>query len=500
MKYLYRFFTAAKILAVSTVILVLAACGNSEPTESTIHLRLPSFALNLHPLKMADVESRRVATLMYAGLVAQDQDGKIHPVLAKKWTHSENEWEFELHADVTFSNGAPVKAKDVVSSLCAAMQPTSPWAWALSSIKHEVKPDGGIECSGLTAVAADRVQIQEDRSAPWLLDALSGPAGWVLPSSVEKEAAYGVMPGAGPYKIREIVPDVKVVLEARRNGSPIEPGADVVQFEFLPDDAIAAGRFAAGKLHVLNLVTPQLLKSTTEGELPKLRYPGTLHQTKWDRVRVAIINEKALSAKGMDESEVRAFIKAFSNAIDRQKIADMSGGIGEPIKLAFLPEQSLAVQSENSVAEANFPKNNLVIITEPDPYSDLIASSLPKKVGNISIDYKGVEKGILINSLIKGEYDIASMLIEAPVHSPEFWKSFFTPGSPFVAFGKPIAGLEMIDTRIPSGVKQAATAIAEESNWAGVVREKRFQAVAPGVSGILFTPSGQENYLFIKIK
>lgn len=492
--------TLSAMVVVLVVVLGLTACNRSGPAERTIHLRLHSFALSLHPLKMADVESRRVATLMYAGLVAQDEQGNTKPVLAKTWSHSGNEWEFELRSGVTFSNNSPVTVADVVTSLCAAMQPTSPWAWSLASIEHETKPEGGVECKGLTAISSDRVRIREDQSVPWLLDALGGPAGWILPASVEKEGAYGVMPGAGSYKIREIVPDVKVVLEARTKGSPVEPGADLVQFDYLPDDSVAAGRFAAGKLHVLDLVTPQLVEAMTQGGSRKLKYSGTLNQVPWDRIRVAIVNEKALTAKGFDQDKVRAFINTFSAAIDRNRIAELSGGIGEPVKLPFLPIPSSLPELQHPVANISFPKAHLTIITEPDPYSDLIASSLPKKIGNISIDYKGVEKGILINSLVKGGYDIASLLIESPVHSPEFWKSFFTPGSPLVAFGKPITGLERVHVTTASGIQQAATRIAEEGNWIAIVKERHLQAVAPGISGIMFTPSGQANYLFIGMK
>lgn len=502
MKSLPRFGRLLTVTAVLIAALALTACDTPEQpkqSERTIHLRLPSFALSLNPLKMADVESRRVATLLYAGLVAQDQEGTVHPVLAKTWSQSENEWEFELRTDVTFSNGAPVTAVDVVSSLCAAMQPTSPSSWALASIIHEVKPEGGIECTGLAVDASNRVLIRESQAAPWLLDALSGPAGWILPASAAEEAAYGVMPGAGPYKVREIVPDVKVVLEARQKGSPVEPGVDVVQFDYLPDDAVAVGRFAAGKLNVLNLISPQLVEAMTKkGSSLTLKYPGTLRQTPWDRIRVAIVNERALAAKGFDPGQARAFIDAFSAATDRKRISELSKGIAEPAAVAFLPAPATLAEVGRQIRQmASFPKTRLTIITEPDPYSDLLASALPKKIGDVSIDYKGVEKGILINSLVKGEYDIASLLIEAPVHSPAFWKSFFTPGSPLVAFGKPIDGLDTVDVTTQSGIQVAASRISAEGNWVAIVREKRLQALAPGTTGVMLTPSGQENYSFI---
>ncbi len=508
MKLLSRFAVQATVIMAVVATLGLTSCDEAEQpkqpkqSEQTIHLRLLSFALVLHPLKMADVESRRVATLLYAGLVAQDQEGTAHPVLAKEWSRSGNEWEFDLRPGATFSNGAPVTAADVVSSLCAAMQPTSPWSWSLASIVHEVKSEGEVECTGLVASASDRVHIRENRASPWLLDALSGPAGWILPASTVEEGAYGVMPGAGPYKIREIIPDVKVVLEARPEGSPIEPGVDVVQFDYLPDDAVAIGRFTTGKLHVLNLASPQLVElMTKEGSGLQLKYPGRLSRSSWDRIRVAIINEKALAAKGFYPGQVRAFIDAFSAATDRKRIAELSKGTAEPAAVAFLPVPAgLPIVGQPAKDVSDFPKTQLTIITEPDPYSDLIASALPKQIGDVSVDYKGVEKGILISSLVKGQYDVASLLIEAPIHSPAFWKSFFTPGSPLVAFGKPIDGLDTIDVIAESGIQETASRILAKGNWIAIVRERRLQALAPGITGVMLTPSGQENYAFIGMK
>ena len=127
-----------------------------------VHLRLQSFALMLHPLKLADVESRQVATMLYAGLVVQDQDGETLPAVAENWTQTGNEWEFRLKAGLSFSNGQSLRDEDVVVSLCNAMQPASPWAWALASIAHSPSADGkGIECTGIsvTAPGTDRKSV-----------------------------------------------------------------------------------------------------------------------------------------------------------------------------------------------------------------------------------------------------------------------------------------------------------------------------------------------------
>ena len=489
---------ALAAVAAAVIAVWLPGCGAARAESSEVRLRLPSFALNLHPLRMVDVDSRAVATLLHAGLVFEDQGGEVRPLLARQWTRTGNNWEFALRKGVEFSNGDPIEARDVVASLCAAMQLESPLAWALSSITHETSDSGKVRCTGLTAVAVDRVRIEEERPVPWLLDALSGPAGWIMPASGPEPEAFGVVPGAGPYKVREIVPDVRVVLEARRDASAIAAGVDRVQFDYLPDDLVAASRFANGALHVLDVTTPQLMDALVEGSTGKLRYPGTLSQFDWDRMRVAIVNEKALLSKGFSTEQTRAFIDAFSAVVDRGKIAGLSKGLGIALAVPFLPvPPGLTLPGVENV-ETAFPDVRLTIVTEPDAYSDLIAASLPRTVGSVQLGYKGVDKGLLINSLINGEYDIAVVPIEATQHSPAFWKSFFTPGSPFTVFGKPIEGLEDVDVSTPTGVYRTASEVVAKGNWVAILQEQRFQAVATGVSGIAFSASGQTNYAFMR--
>ncbi|MEU4509703.1 ABC transporter substrate-binding protein [Nonomuraea wenchangensis] len=56
---------------------------------------------------------------VYEGLVKLDQNGKIVPLLAEKWDVSDDRrtYTFTLRPGVTFSNGAPFTAEDVVFSL-----------------------------------------------------------------------------------------------------------------------------------------------------------------------------------------------------------------------------------------------------------------------------------------------------------------------------------------------------------------------------------------------
>ena len=85
------------------------------------------------------------------------------------------------------------------------------------------------------------------------------------------------------------------------------------------------------------------------------------------------------------------------------------------------------------------------------------------------------------------------------MHSPAYWKNFFTPGSALTLFGKPIAGLEDIDVAVPA----AARGLARDHDQGKLGRDHAGTTPSghcPGVSGIIYTATGQTNYAFIERK
>ena len=138
------------------------------------------------------------------------------------------------------------------------------------------------------------------------------------------------------------------------------------------------------------------------------------------------------------------------------------------------------------------PTANLVVITESDAYSDLIASRIPKVVGDsVRLDYKGIDKGLLIDRIVKGDFDLASVAIEGTLRAPEFWLNFFQPGSPFTVFGEPLVELkgQSFDTEQSRAI--ALSTVAEKGNWIGLLRERNVVVAKKGIVGIVFTPAGQ---------
>ena len=137
------------------------------------------------------------------------------------------------------------------------------------------------------------------------------------------------------------------------------------------------------------------------------------------------------------------------------------------------------------------PDLTLTLLTENDPFSDLVGAMLPARVGNTQVRYQAVEKSLLISALLKGDYDMALLKLEATHHTPRFWAAFFRPGDPYTVFGEAIPGIEALDLSEEEDVRRAGALVNSQGNWIGVFREVNTFVTAAGIGGVRLTPSGQ---------
>ena len=79
---------------------------------------------------------------VYEGLVRWNKELKIEPALAESWEAlSDTQWRFHLRQGVTFHNGNPFTADDVIFSFERAGSPGSPFAGLLEPIAEVTKVD-----------------------------------------------------------------------------------------------------------------------------------------------------------------------------------------------------------------------------------------------------------------------------------------------------------------------------------------------------------------------
>ena len=472
-------------LAIAALVFFIILHGKAQ---GNLTFRINHFQLNFDPSTLSDIESRKVATMLHAGLIAVDIDGNIYPRLAESWTKTDDcTWVFKLRKNVRFSNGEPVDAHSVVRSLSWAMQNTHLYSWCLSSIDHIVHENGTIECTGLSVLDDFTVEIREALPVPWFLESLDSPAGWIIGETDKEPGAWGMRPGIGPFKIDDMKTDSEITLIARNDGA-FTPLTDRVTFRAIADSTVAAQMLRQGNLDLLHVESPDTLTFFNKENI-KLMYHD------FQRYRVVIISRHALQNKGFTAKQIQAFIGMYSENINRERISVLSNGIGLPMRTAFPPAAKLKeyVPFSEHIIE-DFPNAQLTLLTTNDAYADLIASALPQKVKGVEIHYRAIESSLLMNALFSGEADLISMLIDATSSAPIFWASFWTPNSSFVTFGTPLSVLEGLNFTTEQDITTAAEAVDQFGNWAGVLQEKGILAVSQRLDGWRLTPSGQICY------
>ncbi len=115
--------TRTRILAGALAACLLSTAASAE----TLRWGANRDIFSLDPYSYGDSFTINVLNNVYEGLVRYNRDLKIEPALATSWeTVSDSVWRFELREGVTFHNGNPFTADDVIASLKRVSDETSP--------------------------------------------------------------------------------------------------------------------------------------------------------------------------------------------------------------------------------------------------------------------------------------------------------------------------------------------------------------------------------------
>ena len=123
-------------------------------TDSSLTLGVISISTQfMNPLIPVEREFMSLNSLVYEGLVELDDDYLPRPKLCRSWEASAGggTWYFYLREGITFHDGTPLTANDVVATvktiLDLANNPASGNAGAYSSLQYFItcqrQPDGG---------------------------------------------------------------------------------------------------------------------------------------------------------------------------------------------------------------------------------------------------------------------------------------------------------------------------------------------------------------------
>jgi len=299
---------------------------------------------------------------IYEPLVRRDAELKFEPALATSWVVIEpTRVRFTLREGVTFHDGAPFTAEDVVVSIGRLIHPDARAKGNLSSV------------SGAEAVDELTVDILLKAPDPLLLNKLTGvfimDAEWLtandatLPGNTTTGAvtyASDNANGTGPFILESRQPDAKSVLAANPSWWDT-PTHNITSIEFTPinSDATRVSALLSGEVDV---ITPSPLQDTnrleaTEGVTP-LQNPSL--RTIMFGINVGGDELHAMPGSGVNPLKDIRVREALWRAIDMEAIkekvmrgnARIAGSIIAPQIGGYEPETDVKPEFDVDVAKA----------------------------------------------------------------------------------------------------------------------------------------------------
>ncbi len=319
------------VLGLSALIAPARSWAQPAPPNTLIALREID-ADNYDPARTTSQSAGWGIFMMADTLVSMDWDQKtIQPGLADSWTVSADglTYTFKLHHGVTFCDGRPMTAKDVVYSITRWVDPAthSPSRWRAGQIDSITAPDD------FTVVYRLKQPFSE------LLTQLTMYfASVVDQASVAKLGAnFGVQGfnGTGPYCWASWTPREELVLTKHQGydwGPPIyknrSPQIDKVIWRVMPE--------ANTRLAAIQTGQADVTQDIPLFALPGLQHVPTVHLAQqsvyfWDNFIGFKIDKPVVSDPALRE--------AVNMAVDRRPIARaVFFGAGDPADAILNPE------------------------------------------------------------------------------------------------------------------------------------------------------------------
>ncbi|WP_277966261.1 ABC transporter substrate-binding protein [Pantoea trifolii] len=182
--------------------------------------------------------------MVYSGLTELDKSLAVQPALAESIDSSDGiTWQIKLRKGVTFHDGKPLTAKDVIYSLSRHKDP------AVASNAFKLAD----QFKTFTAVNDNEVTLelaQANFDVPFML----ASAPFLIVQDGTKDFSKGI--GTGPFKLKEFTPGVRSV--GVKNPNYFKPGLphlDEVELLGVTDQAARVNALMSGDLHIVSTLS-----------------------------------------------------------------------------------------------------------------------------------------------------------------------------------------------------------------------------------------------------
>jgi peptide/nickel transport system substrate-binding protein len=241
--------------------------------QKVLRARLNSDIMSLDPGTLRDDNTDSVLLQMVEGLVGSRDDGSIGPMLATKWTITDNSrvFTFKLRPGVHFHNGAQLTSSEVRWTFQHYLDPATHWR-----CNADVGRGGSTPIVAVDAPDPLTVVVRLEKPAPLFLQIIArsecGSTGIMHPDSVGPDGKFRVPIGTGPFMFGSWKRNQYIQLLRFQQYSPL-PGprdgsvggkhalVDEIRFLIIPDSSAARVALLRGSIDILDNIDASELDS-----------------------------------------------------------------------------------------------------------------------------------------------------------------------------------------------------------------------------------------------
>jgi peptide/nickel transport system substrate-binding protein len=334
-----------------------------------------------------------VVSLAQEGLVAFGDDLTVVPALAESWEIADpTTYVYHLRDGLMFHDGSPVTADDIVFSMLL-----------------QVDPEAGSQL-GQFYRSVDTIQATDPKTVTVKLqhpDALfqytpANLAGFVFPKAFYEQHPEDIgtpsvlIPGTGPFRITEYVPNESVTLERFEDYWGPKPAVKKVIIKFIPDQQTRLLALQSGDLDGefdVNLAVieqyenaPGINVITTPG-LGFLMFTLNVNAPPWNDIHVRRAIAHCIDKEGL----VQAVLHAKGEPLDAINPPRMWAGVLEEDQVrsfyATLPKYDYDLdKARQELAQSAYPEGFDWVFDQSDNPAQLLGSqSLAENLSKIGI-------------------------------------------------------------------------------------------------------------------
>lgn len=227
--------------------------------------------VSLDPALSRDLPTNFLVRQIFRGLVRFDERLSVVPELAETTTVSEDglRYTFVLRDGITYHDGRPITAADVLESLSRALRPATAGGAVdgLAGLTYLRDIVGAEEIVAGTTPMLAGVDVHDERrltisirepSATFPMKLASVPASIVDRSQIERDATWAVRPcGSGPFRCESFTPGRELVLAPHSGWWAGAPAVPRVHIRLGPSASQPINLFAAGAIDIVDDIPPE---------------------------------------------------------------------------------------------------------------------------------------------------------------------------------------------------------------------------------------------------